>query len=175
MPRRRSVTPQFTTQVVLEVLTRAKSMAQVCREYDLHEHVVLRWKAEFLDRAPQVVASDRAHRGARTAGRAADDGTGDHKKTSQLLRPPVNSNGREARCSPASIRSRWSAQCWTSRAVRIIIRRWRATGEQASGVLISYVGDPHWLQGLCGLVFRSYGVIPWVQYALATTGTIGVR
>ena len=60
LPRRRSVTPQFKTQIVLEVLTRAKSMAQVCREYDLHEHVVIRWKAEFLERAPEVVASDRA-------------------------------------------------------------------------------------------------------------------
>lgn len=101
MRRRRSFTPQFKTQVVLEVLTRAKSMAQVCREYDLHEHVVLRWKAEFLDRAPQVFASDRAQSAEqariaeleRLVGRLTME-LEIAKKASQLLRPPVNRNGR---------------------------------------------------------------------------------
>ncbi len=47
MNQRRSFTPQFKTQVVLEILTRLKSTAQVCREYDLKEQVVLRWKLTF--------------------------------------------------------------------------------------------------------------------------------
>ena len=57
MTSRRSFTPPFKTQVVLEILTRLKSVAQVCREYDLKEQVVLRWKADFLDRAPTLFAS----------------------------------------------------------------------------------------------------------------------
>ncbi len=59
MNSRRSFTPQFKTQVVLEILTRLKSTAQVCREYDLKEQVVMRWKAEFLDRAPTLFAPDQ--------------------------------------------------------------------------------------------------------------------
>ena len=59
MNQRRSFTPQFKTRVVLEVLTKLKSMAQVCREYDLKEQVVTRWKAEFLERAPMLFAPDQ--------------------------------------------------------------------------------------------------------------------
>ncbi len=101
MRRRRSFTPQFKTQVVLEVLTRAKSMAQVCREYELHEQVVIRWRAEFLERAPEVFASDRAQ-GAdqvriaeleRLVGRLTME-LEIAKKAWQFLSPPVNRNGR---------------------------------------------------------------------------------
>jgi transposase-like protein len=56
MNQRRSFTPQFKTQVVLEILTRLKSTAQVCREYELKEQVVLRWKADFLEHAPTLFA-----------------------------------------------------------------------------------------------------------------------
>ncbi len=101
MNQRRSFTPQFKTQVVLEILTRLKSTAQVCREYDLKEQVVLRWKADFLERAPTLFAPDQ-------------DRTQDHariaelermvgrltmelelaKKASQLLPSPAPRNGR---------------------------------------------------------------------------------
>ncbi len=101
MRRRRSFTPQFKTQVVLEVLTQAKSMAQVCREYDLHEQVVIRWKAEFLERAPELFASDRTQSAdqariaelERLIGRLTME-LEIAKKASPLLRPPVNRNGR---------------------------------------------------------------------------------
>ncbi len=69
MNQRRSFTPQFKTRVVLEVLTKLKSMAQVCREYDLKEQVVARWKAEFLERASTLFATEhqRNHDEARIA------------------------------------------------------------------------------------------------------------
>jgi transposase len=59
MNQRRNFTPQFKARVVLEILTKLRTMAQVCREYDLKEQVVTRWKAEFLERAPTLFASDR--------------------------------------------------------------------------------------------------------------------
>ena len=59
MNQRRNFTPQFKARVVLEILTNLRTMAQVCREYDLKEQVVARWKAEFLERAPTLFASDR--------------------------------------------------------------------------------------------------------------------
>ncbi len=58
MRKRRSFTPEFKTQVVLEILTGTKRVAQVCREYALKAQVVIRWKAEFLERAPALVAPD---------------------------------------------------------------------------------------------------------------------
>ncbi len=57
---RRRFMPQFKTRVVLEVLTKLKSMAQVCREYDLKAQVVTRWKAEFLEQAPTLFATKPA-------------------------------------------------------------------------------------------------------------------
>jgi len=101
MNQRRSFTPQFKTRVVLEVLTKLKSTAQVCREYDLKEQVVTRWKAEFLERASTVFASDhqRNHDEARIAelerlvGRLTME-LEIAKKASQLLTSPVSKNGR---------------------------------------------------------------------------------
>ena len=58
MPRRRTFTAKFKTQVVLELLTGAKRMAQVCREHNLSEQVVSRWKAEFLARADTIFGDD---------------------------------------------------------------------------------------------------------------------
>ncbi len=101
MNQRRSFTPQFKTRVVLEVLTKLKSTAQVCREYDLKEQVVTRWKAEFLERASTVFAADhqRNHDEARIAelerlvGRLTME-LEIAKKASQLLTSPVSKNGR---------------------------------------------------------------------------------
>ena len=54
MSKRRSFTPEFKARVVLEVLTGAKSAAQVCREHQLKDTVLSRWKREFVERSPQV-------------------------------------------------------------------------------------------------------------------------
>jgi transposase len=51
MAQRRRFTAKFKTQVVLDLLTGRRSMAQLCREHDLKEQVVARWRAIFLDRA----------------------------------------------------------------------------------------------------------------------------
>ena len=51
MAQRRRFTPEFKTQIVLDLLTGRRSIAQLCREHDLKEQVVTRWRATFLDRA----------------------------------------------------------------------------------------------------------------------------
>ena len=58
MSKRRSFTPEFKTQVVLEMLTGAKTPAQVCREHGLKDSVIHRWRRDFIARAPQVFAGD---------------------------------------------------------------------------------------------------------------------
>ncbi len=101
MNQRRSFTPEFKTRVVLEVLTKLKSVAQVCRDYDLKEQVVTRWKAEFLERAPTLFASNQQREvdQARIAGleRLVGRLTMEleiAKKVSQLLASPGTRNGR---------------------------------------------------------------------------------
>ena len=101
MSQRRNFTPQFKAQVVLEILTKLRTTAQVCREYDLKEQVVTRWKAEFLERAPTLFASDRQRDQdqariaelERLVGRLAME-LEIAKKASQLLGSPVPKNGR---------------------------------------------------------------------------------
>ncbi len=60
MNKRRRFTPAFKAQVVLEVLTGAKNSAQACREYGLKDSVLSRWRREFLERAPQAFAGEKA-------------------------------------------------------------------------------------------------------------------
>ncbi len=101
MRTRRSFTPEFKARVVLDLLTGTKRMVQVCREYDLKEQVVLRWKAEFLERSASVFApdQDRTHDQARIAelerlvGRLTME-LEIAKKASQLLTSPATRNGR---------------------------------------------------------------------------------
>ena len=62
MTRRRKFTPEFKARVVLEELTGVKSAAEVCRGHKLKPQVFSRWKAEFIERAPEIFAT-KASRG----------------------------------------------------------------------------------------------------------------
>ncbi len=57
MPKRRTFTPEFKAQVVLEELTGVKDKAEICREHQLRPQVFTRWKTEFLERAPEIFAT----------------------------------------------------------------------------------------------------------------------
>jgi transposase-like protein len=57
MSQRRRFSAEFKARVVLELISGAKSQAQVCREHDLNPNLVCRWKAEFLQRAPELFRS----------------------------------------------------------------------------------------------------------------------
>ena len=54
MRKRRTFTPEFKTQVVLDVLTGQRLPAELCREHQLSPQQVSEWKAEFLANAPLV-------------------------------------------------------------------------------------------------------------------------
>jgi transposase-like protein len=60
MAKRRKFTPEFKTQVVLEELTGVKDKAEICREYRLRSQVFSRWRAEFVERAPEIFATKRS-------------------------------------------------------------------------------------------------------------------
>ena len=54
MSKKRTFTPAFKAQVVLEILSQQKSLAQASREYGIRDSVISRWKQEFIERSPQV-------------------------------------------------------------------------------------------------------------------------
>ena len=58
MSKRRTFTPKFKAQVVLEELTGIKDKADICREYRLRPQVFSRWREEFLERAPEIFATE---------------------------------------------------------------------------------------------------------------------
>jgi transposase len=58
MARRRRFSSEFKARVVLELISGAKSQAQVCREHELNPNMVSRWKAEFVERSPELFRSN---------------------------------------------------------------------------------------------------------------------
>lgn len=54
MNKRRKFTPEFKSQVVLQLLSGERSMAEVCRDHQLTAQMVGNWKQQFLTGAPQV-------------------------------------------------------------------------------------------------------------------------
>ncbi len=52
MTHRRKFTAEFKAQVVLDLVSGAKSAAELCREHQLNPQLLARWKTEFLERAP---------------------------------------------------------------------------------------------------------------------------
>ena len=60
MSKRRTFTPEFKAQVVLEELSGIKDKAEMCREYRLRPQVFSRWREEFLERAPEIFATERS-------------------------------------------------------------------------------------------------------------------
>ena len=54
MVTRRKFTAEFKAQVILEILTEQKSLAQASREYGIKDSVLSRWKQEFIERSPAL-------------------------------------------------------------------------------------------------------------------------
>jgi len=60
MRKRRVFRPEFKAQAVLDEIGGLKSAAEICREHRLSAQVFARWKAEFLNRAPEIFATKRS-------------------------------------------------------------------------------------------------------------------
>lgn len=60
MPRRarRSFTPEFKAQVVLDLLRGERSQAELCRLHQLSASLLALWKDAFLERLPLVFQAD---------------------------------------------------------------------------------------------------------------------
>ena len=55
---RRSFSPQFKAKVVVDLLTGAVSQAELARKHGLKPDLLARWKADALDRLPELFAGD---------------------------------------------------------------------------------------------------------------------
>jgi Transposase and inactivated derivatives len=60
MGKHKQYSVELKTQVVLEVLKGQKSLAQICREYEVAADLVCHWRDVFLERVPQVFADPRS-------------------------------------------------------------------------------------------------------------------
>lgn len=60
MRKRRQFTPEFKTQVVLDILTGVQSQSEACRKHGLGPNLVALWKTTFLERAHLAFDSDTA-------------------------------------------------------------------------------------------------------------------
>jgi transposase-like protein len=52
--KRKSYTPEFKAKVVLELLREEKSVSQIASEYEVHPNLLSRWKAEAIERMPEL-------------------------------------------------------------------------------------------------------------------------
>ena len=57
---RRAFSSQFKLETVLEYLRGHKSIAQICRERDITENLLYRWKQQFYERAPHLFDQGQA-------------------------------------------------------------------------------------------------------------------
>ncbi len=55
----REFTPEFKFQVVLQLMSGAKSITELCREHQLRDTLVYRWRDELLARGPQVFVHEK--------------------------------------------------------------------------------------------------------------------
>ena len=57
MAKRRTFTPEFKAELVLEVLSGATSQAEVCRQHNINENQLSQWKRQLLENAPLLFES----------------------------------------------------------------------------------------------------------------------
>jgi transposase len=54
MSKRRNFSAEFKARVVLELISGAKSAAELCREYELKPDLLSHWKGQFLANVAKV-------------------------------------------------------------------------------------------------------------------------
>ncbi len=67
MAKRRRFTATFKAQVVLELLSGGKSVAEVAREHRVKPEIVSRWRRQFVENAASVFEKSTAAGGAAEA------------------------------------------------------------------------------------------------------------
>lgn len=58
MPKRRTFTAEFKSQLVLKVISGEQSAAELCRQHQIKPQLLSEWKTTFLQNAATVFQSD---------------------------------------------------------------------------------------------------------------------
>lgn len=61
MGKHKQYSPEFKFKVVVESLQGQKTQAQVCRENNVADELVSRWRQEFLQRGPEIFSTAHTH------------------------------------------------------------------------------------------------------------------
>lgn len=61
MGRHRKFSPEFKTQIVLQLLSGERTRAELCREHKISSQQLGNWKKQFLDNASSVFESNHQH------------------------------------------------------------------------------------------------------------------
>jgi transposase-like protein len=56
MTKRRKYTPEFKARVVLEIISGAKSQAEIARQHRIKPDLLARWRRQFVDNAASLFA-----------------------------------------------------------------------------------------------------------------------
>src|SRR5574341_1041642 len=60
MAKRGTFSPEFKFETVLDLLRGEKRVAQICRERDITESLLYKWRDAFFERAPSLFADPRS-------------------------------------------------------------------------------------------------------------------
>lgn len=63
MAKRRTFAPEFKFEAVLDMVRGEKTVAQICRERDITESLLYKWRDAFFERAPGIFADQRSANG----------------------------------------------------------------------------------------------------------------
>ena len=101
MRTRRKFSPEFKSEIVLQLLAGERSLAQVCREHNLTAPMVSQWKQQFLAHARHAFEPDSASQADQTRIAELERMVGKltmeleiAKKASSLLGATASRNGR---------------------------------------------------------------------------------
>ena len=72
MGKARKFSPEFKAQVMLEIVSGKKSLAEVSREYQIKDTVLHRWETQFLEGLPEIFAPGQPTEQKRLRDRIAD-------------------------------------------------------------------------------------------------------
>ncbi len=70
--KRRKFSAEFKFETVIEAVRGEKSVAQICRERDITESLLYKWRDAFFERAPDIFADQRSHQADGRSGRMAE-------------------------------------------------------------------------------------------------------
>ena len=100
---RRSFSPQFKAQTVLDLLTGVANQAEICRQHELSPALVARWKATVLEQLHRLFEEDSQASPEQLRIAGLEQLVGRQtleleilKKASRMLGGLANSNGRSS-------------------------------------------------------------------------------